>query len=146
MSEKPLSRKQLAEFLPSHELVKKFEKLFEQVYDLYPDDIDDINTMLEDISIDASSNNANIALNILSTMQEDISINHQDEIEDEPAQISRVKYLEQLCDIDLTGITNGDLMQWSNGQLIAVSGATGTFTTADSKTVTVTNGIITNIV
>jgi hypothetical protein len=41
--------------------------------------------------------------------------------------------------------SEGDLLQFVGGEWVAVSGASGTFTDADSNTITVTNGIITDL-
>ena len=56
--------------------------------------------------------------------------------------------LGELQDVDLTGLADGDLLQWdsTSGTWQVITGASGSFTTADAKTVTVTNGVITAIV
>tara|TARA_R100001086_G_scaffold18868_1_gene9185 strand:- start:439 stop:618 length:180 start_codon:yes stop_codon:yes gene_type:complete len=48
---------------------------------------------------------------------------------------------------ELEGMAQGNrrILRWLEG-LVSQGGATGTFTTTDGKTVTVTNGIITEIV
>ena len=59
--------------------------------------------------------------------------------------------LDGLADVDAPVPADGDVLQY-NGAIwvpvtpVPVSGATGSFTTVDSKTVTVTDGIITAIV
>ena len=52
---------------------------------------------------------------------------------------------DDLADTNIGTLASGDLLQWDGSQWICVSGASGSFTTVDSKTVTVTNGIITAI-
>lgn len=56
--------------------------------------------------------------------------------------------LEEIHNVVLTSKAAGDTIVWNGGTWVNrnINGATGTFTTADSKTVTVTNGIITSIV
>ena len=54
--------------------------------------------------------------------------------------------IDDLASTDLTGLSTGDLMKWDGTNWVPVTGATGTFTSNDSKTVTVTNGVITSIV
>lgn len=56
--------------------------------------------------------------------------------------------IEHLVDVQISSVSDGDLLQYvsANSRWENVSGATGTFTTTDSKTVTVTNGIVTSIV
>ena len=52
---------------------------------------------------------------------------------------------EDLASTDLTGLATGDLMKWDGTNWVPVTGASGSFTSSDSKTVTVTNGVITSI-
>jgi len=40
---RPLTRNQLAEFLPNHEAIKAFERIMDEVYDLLPTDVIAIN-------------------------------------------------------------------------------------------------------
>lgn len=56
--------------------------------------------------------------------------------------------LTTLHDIEISSVSDGDILQYNatTSRWENVSGASGTFITADSKTITVTNGIITNIV
>lgn len=56
--------------------------------------------------------------------------------------------LDHLQDVEISSVSDGDLLQYNsaNSRWENVSGVSGTFTTTDGKTVTVTNGIITNIV
>jgi len=62
-----------------------------------------------------------------------------------------VATIDGLADVDAPSPSDGDVLQY-DGALwvpitpVPVSGATGSFTTVDSKTVTVTDGIITAIV
>ena len=53
--------------------------------------------------------------------------------------------IDDLASTDLSGLSTGDLMKWDGSNWVPVSGASGSFTTSDSKTVTVTNGLITAI-
>ena len=53
---------------------------------------------------------------------------------------------DDLADTNIGTLSTGDLLQWDGSQWVSVSGASGSFSTTDSKTVTVTNGIITAIV
>ena len=55
--------------------------------------------------------------------------------------------VEELHNVVLTGKTAGDTIVWNGGNWINrnINGATGSFTSADGKTITVTNGIITSI-
>ena len=57
-----------------------------------------------------------------------------------------VATLDGLADVDVPGAVIGSLLQYDGALWVPVSGATGTFTTVDAKTVTVTGGIITAIV
>lgn len=52
-----------------------------------------------------------------------------------------------LQDVDVTGLADGDFMQWdaTNTKWVQITGATGTFTALDGEVVTVTNGLITAI-
>ena len=52
---------------------------------------------------------------------------------------------DDLASTNLSGLSAGDLMKWNGVNWVPVTGATGTFTSDDSKTVTVANGIITSI-
>lgn len=54
--------------------------------------------------------------------------------------------LETLTDVDLGGLVAGDALIFDGTQWVPISGASGTFTTSDPFTVTVTNGLITSIV
>ena len=62
-------------------------------------------------------------------------------MEDMVADVS----FDALADTNLGILTKWDMLPWHVTDWVAVSGATGNFTTSDSKTVTVTNGLITNI-
>ncbi|MCK5536489.1 MAG: hypothetical protein KAI79_06660 [Bacteroidales bacterium] len=54
--------------------------------------------------------------------------------------------LAELGDVDDTLSPNeGDVLVYESGEWTSKTGASGTFTTTDSKTVTVSNGIITSI-
>ena len=52
---------------------------------------------------------------------------------------------DDLASTDLSGLSVGDLMKWNGTSWVPVTGASGVFTSNDSKTITVTGGIITNI-
>jgi hypothetical protein len=56
--------------------------------------------------------------------------------------------VEELHNVVLTSKQAGDTIVWNGGNWINrnINGATGSFTSADGKTITVTNGIITHIV
>ena len=53
--------------------------------------------------------------------------------------------LEELHNLVLTGKATGDMIKWDGTKWVNFKGVSGTFTSADSKTITVTDGIITNI-
>lgn len=53
--------------------------------------------------------------------------------------------MEELHNLVLTGKATGDMIKWDGTKWVNFKGVSGTFTSADSKTITVTNGIITNI-
>jgi len=52
---------------------------------------------------------------------------------------------DDLADTDIGSRSVGDLLQWDGSNWVTVSGFNGSFETADSETVTVSNGIITSI-
>ncbi|TNE61201.1 MAG: hypothetical protein EP341_00860 [Sphingomonadales bacterium] len=56
--------------------------------------------------------------------------------------------LTEIQDIDLTGLADGDLIQWdaTNNIWVPITGASGSFTAGSGETITVTNGVITSIV
>lgn len=54
--------------------------------------------------------------------------------------------LEELHNLVLTGKSTGDMIKWDGTNWVNFKGVSGTFISNDSKTITVTNGIITNIV
>lgn len=45
---RPLTRNQLAEFLPNHEAIKAFERLMDEVYSLLPEDVASLTQAIED--------------------------------------------------------------------------------------------------
>ena len=53
--------------------------------------------------------------------------------------------VEELHNVVLTSKSTGDMLKWNGTQWVNFKGVSGSFTSADSKTVTVTNGIITSI-
>ena len=53
--------------------------------------------------------------------------------------------MEELHNLVLTGKATGDMIKWDGTKWVNFKGVSGTFTSADSKTITVTDGIITNI-
>ena len=53
--------------------------------------------------------------------------------------------MEELHNLVLTGKATGDMIKWDGTKWINFKGVSGTFTSANSKTITVTDGIITNI-
>ena len=56
--------------------------------------------------------------------------------------------VEELHNVVLTSKASGDTIVWNGGTWVNrnINGATGTFTSSDGKTITVSNGIITSIV
>ncbi|HSG61412.1 MAG TPA: tail fiber domain-containing protein [Pseudomonadales bacterium] len=48
---RPLTRNQLAEFLPNHEAIKAFERIMDEVYDLLPTDVIAINQAINDLAL-----------------------------------------------------------------------------------------------
>jgi len=54
--------------------------------------------------------------------------------------------MEELHNLVLTSKSSGDMIKWNGSYWVNFKGASGSFTTADGKTITVTDGIITNIV
>lgn len=56
--------------------------------------------------------------------------------------------VEDLEDTEFTSLQDGDMLQYdaTGEKFINITGASGSFTTSDAKTVTVVNGLITNIV
>ena len=54
--------------------------------------------------------------------------------------------LEEIHNLVLTNKTNGDMIKWNGSYWVNFKGTSGSFTSADGKTITVTDGIITNIV
>lgn len=53
--------------------------------------------------------------------------------------------VEELHNVVLTSKSTGDMLKWNGTHWVNFKGASGTFTSADLKTITVTDGIITNI-
>jgi hypothetical protein len=54
--------------------------------------------------------------------------------------------MEELHNLVLTSKSSGDMIKWNGSYWVNFKGTSGSFTTADGKTITVTDGIITNIV
>jgi hypothetical protein len=54
--------------------------------------------------------------------------------------------LEEIHNLVLTNKTTGDMIKWNGSYWVNFKGTSGSFTSADGKTITVTDGIITNIV
>jgi hypothetical protein len=54
--------------------------------------------------------------------------------------------LEEIHNLVLTNKTTGDMIKWNGSRWVNFKGTSGSFTSADGKTITVTDGIITNIV
>lgn len=54
--------------------------------------------------------------------------------------------VEELHNVVLNGKTSGDMLKWNGTTWVNFHGASGSFTSSDGKTVTVTSGIITSIV
>jgi formylmethanofuran dehydrogenase subunit D len=55
---RPLTRNQLAEFLPNHEAIKAFERIMDEVYDLLPTDVIAINQAINDLALSLGSTDA----------------------------------------------------------------------------------------
>lgn len=53
--------------------------------------------------------------------------------------------MDELHDLVLTSLSSGDMIRYNGIKWENFKGASGTFISSDSKTITVTNGIITNI-
>lgn len=58
---KPLSREQLAKFLPDNEAIRRFERLFAQAGDLLPSDVETLYRLSQEASIDAGLANTKAA-------------------------------------------------------------------------------------
>jgi len=54
--------------------------------------------------------------------------------------------LEEIHNLVLTNKTTGDMIKWNGSYWVNFKGTSGSFTSADGKTITVTDGIITSIV
>ena len=54
--------------------------------------------------------------------------------------------VEELHNVVLNGKTSGDMLKWNGTTWVNFHGASGSFTSNDGKTITVTDGIITGIV
>ena len=54
--------------------------------------------------------------------------------------------MEEIHNVVLTSKQTGDMLKWNGTYWVNFQGASGSFVTNDSKTVTVTNGIITSII
>ncbi len=53
--------------------------------------------------------------------------------------------VEELHNVVLNGKTNGDMLKWNGTTWVNFHGASGSFTSSDGKTITVSSGIITSI-
>ena len=53
--------------------------------------------------------------------------------------------VEELHNVVLTSKSTGDMLKWNGTNWVNFKGVSGSFTSNDGKTITVTNGIITNI-
>lgn len=73
---KPLTRNQLAQFLPTPEAVKAFEKVMSQALELLPDDIVSINARIDDSNTDAAQayDTAMAAMAIISVIEHALSV------------------------------------------------------------------------
>jgi len=74
---KPLTRDQLAKFLPDHEAVRRFERLFAVAGDLTPSDVATLYRLSQEASIDANTadSKAQSALDQLGQVIQDAAIN-----------------------------------------------------------------------
>lgn len=149
-----LTRDQLATFLKNPEQIKQFEKLFQVADTLSPIIVVDF-----EFAGDNAQATANNALAMIAMLAKDIAVSDAvlsakiqfaldaiAQLPEDPQECSselRAQLAElqkQVEGLALTPRVELGLMAFQN------TGATGSFTTVDLKTVTVVNGIITNIV
>lgn len=73
---KPLTRDQLAKFLPDHEAVRRFERLFAVAGELTPTDVSTLYRLSQEASIDAgvAASKAQSALDSLTAIAQDLAI------------------------------------------------------------------------
>lgn len=133
LSDKPIikiDRRTLEKVFPDNESLKKFEELIRVLNNLVPEDLQNIYSFIEDnnnysITIDSK-------LNSIISKTKDLTNNNQAVEDNNNYAIS--------IDSKLNSIIS-KLKDLSN-----TNRASGTFVTADRKTVTVKNGLITNII
>lgn len=140
-----------------HRLLIALERLFEVAGSITPTDLDRLQQQAQGAAASMASMRALLSdVLIVSTAAlaaahrkrpQDLS-EIQDAIAVGYARNRQSGHLARLQDVSAPFPANGDLLSWDEtiAKWVPVSGATGSFTTADLKTVTVTNGIISSIV
>tara|TARA_R110002124_G_scaffold204511_1_gene370913 strand:+ start:11748 stop:12233 length:486 start_codon:yes stop_codon:yes gene_type:complete len=140
-------------------LMIALERLFEVAGNLTPTDLELVQQQAQGAAIAQTALRGlvtgalNVASEALAAAQRRPSTNpHISQLQDAIASAHRRNrrdgHLSRLQDVDAPAPTDGDLLSYdaTSGKWVPVSGASGSFTTVDSKTVTVSNGIITAIV
>lgn len=106
------------------------------------DDIDDIDGDFSGDTRESLSTTGQIKVETTPTLS-----NHLMRKSDVETLFSAAEILTKLLTVDGSGSgLDADLLDGQEGSYYLPSGASGTFTTTDSKTVTVVNGLITSIV
>lgn len=126
----------------NHRLVIALERLFKVAGETLPDAAADTALAASQALAQASKLAGQI-----SELADEISLRSVRVEQTEDALAPKVVgLLQTLGDVDLTGAVTGDVLSYDGDKWVPVTGATGTFLSSDAKTITVTNGIITNIV
>ena len=129
------------------ELMRGLERLFLVAGELTPDQVNAVLVSiaaLEHAPTAAQINALNGAVADLLALQGPERATAPVEPDDDTRPVT-VGTLDGLADVDAPGPAGGDVLQYDGALWVPFSGATGSFTTVDSKTVTVTGGIITAI-
>ena len=138
------------------------ERLFQVAGDITPTDVDSLQQQAQGAAVQQAATRA-ITASALNVAEAALSAAHlktaqipsipqlQEAIASAHRRNRQEGHLARLQDVVAPAPTDGDLLSWSAATnkwipVAKVSGATGTFTTVDSKTVTVDNGTITSIV
>ena len=148
---RPPSRAQIRGFLgvDDRELIHKFERLFRQSGQDTPDSVEaaEVNQAVSEVSTRAlidelAQSIADKLTDPIATMQDPKTVH----LDLTPRPQTRGFF--DLQGVNMTGLTDGDLFTFdaASQSIIPISGADGTFTTVDGKTVTVAKGIVTAIV
>ena len=136
-TQKPLTRDQLAKFLPDHEAIKAFERLFQIVENLTPSDIAILTRLIQEAGIEAgvADNKGDLAISNLAQVDA-VEFNHNPVV---AAKVGQVKWnktdqtLDLRMDYDVTqqigqeqyarvGNTTGVTIP--NGTVVGFAGAT----------------------